>query len=211
MRALPRALRMSGPRYILPIGAAVAAVSVAGATLVAGRPFSTDAYQPSDLPKVEARVRADYPRVGHLSPDAFAGRLGKPADQRLSTAPPPALVFDVRAPQEYAVSHLPGAIRVEPDISADRFLAEYGDRVAGREVVFYCSVGVRSSKLAERLAAQLAAHGARAAYNLEGGLFRWHNEGRAVVDSSGPTDRIHPFDSYWGGLIARRDRIATEP
>ncbi len=197
--------RGSGRRYILPLGAAAVAVSVASATLVASRTSLANAYEPSDLPEVEARVRADFPRVDQLGSASFAGRWNKPGNRAT------ALLFDARAPEEYAVSRIPGAVRVDPDITVDGFLAFFSDRVAGREVVFYCSVGVRSSKLADRLKEKLAAAGARGTFNLEGGLFRWHNEGRNVVDAFGPTERIHPYDSFWGGLIVRQDRIATKP
>jgi rhodanese-related sulfurtransferase len=186
---------------MVPLGVALA-VFVAGAALIAGRSLPADAYEPADLASLEARVRGDFESVAQLSTVAFAAR------QSARTAP---LVFDVREFAEYAVSHLPGAIRIDPGVAAEEFVATYGDKVAGRDVVFYCSVGVRSSKLAARVLQPLAARGANDIYNLEGGLFRWHNEGRSMVDASGPTDRIHPYDSYWGGLIARRNLIATTP
>ncbi len=189
-------------RFITVPLAAALSVFVAGAAFIAGRSLPAYAYEPADLASLEARVRGDFETVAQLSTDAFA------AHQSARTAP---LVFDVRESAEYAVSHLPGAIRIDPGVDVEEFVASYGDKVVGRDVVFYCSVGVRSSKLAARVLQPLAARGVNGVYNLEGGLFRWHNEGRSMVDASGPTDKIHPYDSYWGGLIARRNLIAITP
>jgi hypothetical protein len=40
--------------------------------------------------------------------------------------------------------------------------------------------------------------------NLRGGIFRWYNEGKPVVDASGMTDDIHKFDPIWGMMVERR-------
>ncbi len=159
------------------------------------------AYQPSDLPKVEARVRQEFSDVTQILPDDFAAMKNKRSP----------LIIDVREPAEFAVSHIDGAVRVDPNAPADAFVNKLAALAAGRDVIFYCSVGVRSSRLADRVGLALRARGAEGIYNLEGGLFRWHNERRPLVDGAGPTDRIHPFDAHWGGLIAGQDRIATKP
>ena len=98
------------------------------------------------------------------------------------------MVFDVRTPAEYAVSHLPGAVNVDPDMPAADFLARYGDSVDGKTAVFYCSVGVRSSRLASRVARELKARGAVAVDDMAGGIFAWHGEARPLVDAEGATD-----------------------
>ncbi len=76
-------------------------------------------------------------------------------------------------------------------------------RVNGKTAVFYCSVGVRSSRLAERVAQGLKARGAVAVDDLAGGIFAWHGEARPLVDAKGPTDFVHPYDATWGRLLAR--------
>ena len=53
--------------------------------------------------------------------------------------------------------------------------------------------------------------GAQAVYNLDGGIFAWHNERRALTNAAGATDYVHPFDDYWGRLLERRDLIRTVP
>jgi rhodanese-related sulfurtransferase len=112
------------------------------------------------------------------------------------------VLFDVREQEEYELGHLPGAIRVDPDMSAEAFYQAYGDRLAGRPAIFYCSVGVRSSQLAKRLAANPEPERPAAVFNLSGGVFRWVVEGRELVVGSAP-GRLHPYDADWQQLLVR--------
>ncbi len=116
------------------------------------------------------------------------------------------VVFDTRPKEEYEVSHLPHAIQVDPQLSAKDFFQQYGDSLAGKNLVFYCSVGYRSSLFLQRVQKELQARGVRSASNLRGGIFRWYNEGNLVIDAEGPTDKIHPYDKIWGGLIEERKK-----
>lgn len=161
-----------------------------------------NAYEAGDLPKVEEWVRSGYADVAHLSPVELASLIGKEK---------PVLLFDVREAEEFAVSHIPGAVRVDPGVWTNSFVTSFGGGVAGRTVVFYCSVGVRSSKLAGRVQTALKERGAEAVYNLEGGVFRWHNERRSLADAGGSTERVHPYDSSWGKLVDRQSLLAREP
>ena len=113
------------------------------------------------------------------------------------------VIFDVRESDEFAVSHLPGAIRVSPDISRDSFLKHYADITGGKTSVFYCSVGYRSSALAEDVQRSLSSP----VYNLVGGIFNWHNQHREVVNHQGTTDAIHPYNQYWGRFLSRQEEI----
>jgi rhodanese-related sulfurtransferase len=151
---------------------------------------------------VLADVRRDHRRVDHLEPERFnalAARAEKP------------IVFDVREESEFAVSHLPGAIRLDPGMSAEAFRARYGDALKGKSVVFYCSVGKRSSLLAERVKTVAETSGAVAIHNLDGGLFRWHNEGRSLSSARGETRVIHPYDTFWGRYLRRQDQVTYTP
>ena len=109
------------------------------------------------------------------------------------------LLFDVREPAEYAMSRLPGAIRLNPDLSLSAFLAAHGARSAGARVVFYCAVGWRSGLMFERVQAMVAQARPAAMYNLRGGMFRWRAEGLPL---DGGTE-IHQFDERWGQLLRR--------
>ena len=134
-------------------------------------------------------------RVGHLATDELAGMLAG------SEAP---LLFDVRTAEEYEKSHIATAVRLDPDIDSDAFEVRYGNLVVWRDLVFYCSVGQRSSELLERVESVCGKAGAKSFRNLRGGIFRWYNEGKPVVDASGMTDEIHGYDPIWGMMIERR-------
>ncbi|MCF8383594.1 MAG: rhodanese-like domain-containing protein [Chlorobium sp.] len=116
----------------------------------------------------------------------------------------PPLLFDVRSASEFEKSRIATAVRLDPQTGPDEFEARYSSLVAGRDTVFYCSVGQRSSELLERVEGVCRKAGARSCRNLRGGIFRWYNEGRPVVDASGPTDDIHGYDPVWGVMVERR-------
>lgn len=175
------------------------AVMVAALVLPIG---SARAYEAGELPKVEAAVRADFPALAHLSSAELAAAMARGED---------VAIFDVREEDEFAVSRLTGAQRVEPGAWGWQFVRDHGAGLAGKTVVFYCSVGVRSSKLAARVEKALRERGVKGVYNLEGGIFRWHNERRGLVDAHGITDRVHPYDGNWGKLIDGQDRISMIP
>ncbi|MGF1605370.1 MAG: rhodanese-like domain-containing protein [Rhodothalassiaceae bacterium] len=119
------------------------------------------------------------------------------------------LLLDVREEAEFAVSHLPGAMRVDPALSGDEFLRLYGQRIEGKRLIFYCSIGRRSTTLAERvMQAGLPTH--RLA-NLKGGIFRWHGEGLPLVNAAGPTDHAHPYNWFWKQVMPRAEAAAYSP
>ena len=157
----------------------------------------------TSLEAVDRQLRAEYPTVKSVDAVALGARLGQ------RDAP---VLLDVRSPEEFAVSHLPGALRVDPDASDAEVLEAIGSAVEGRDIIFYCSVGVRSTILAHQAHAALATNGAGAIANLSGGIFAWHNAGRRLVGMDGKTtDLVHPFDGEWGRLVKRQDRVSYRP
>ena len=143
---------------------------------------------------VGALVEKDFPSVRSVSTDSLAAWLDDPARE----AP---LLLDAREPAEYAVSHLPGAVQVDPNASADALADRFAAADPARPVVVYCSVGYRSA----RLAAALEGAGFRHVQNLDGSIFRWANEGRPVVreveGKAVPVQEVHPYDATWGRLL----------
>jgi len=154
-------------------------------------PWTLDPNRPAvTLEDVEQEVIRRY-----QVPDIVTATL---ADQIASAR---VLLFDVRTKEEYDAGHLEGAIQVDPGEATDAFVARYSPLMKDRSVVFYCSVGVRSSQFLQRVRPLLNAS-PRSAYNLRGGAFRWVSEGRTLVAASGPA-RLHPFDDNWAKLLAR--------
>jgi rhodanese-related sulfurtransferase len=145
---------------------------------------------------VKSEIREQFPSVAQLSTQELANWLS-------TDSGPLPLLLDARAPQEYAVSHLPNAILT----SSEAEVLERLKRVEqDRPVVIYCSVGYRSSRLAEILGEL----GYKNVYNLEGSIFQWANEGRAVYRGREPVEVVHPYDDRWGKLL-RRELWSYEP
>jgi rhodanese-related sulfurtransferase len=69
---------------------------------------------------------------------------------RMADADAP-LVLDVRTPEEYAAGHVPGAVNISHEQTADRLeeLRPFQDR----EIVLYCKSGRRAGIAADTLAA----------------------------------------------------------
>ncbi len=134
-------------------------------------------------------------RVRNLTTDELAAMLA-------GSEPP--LLFDVRNAVEYEKSHIATAILLEQDTAPDAFAARYASLAAGRDIVFYCSIGQRSSELLVRLENDCLKVRAKSCRNLRGGIFRWYNSGRPVVDGSGLTDDIDGYDEMWGMMVERR-------
>jgi len=116
----------------------------------------------------------------------------------------PPVVLDARTEDEYAVSHLEGAVRIDPYKPSLRALRGFPKDSA---IVLYSSVGYRGARVADFLARQ----GYTQVYNLEGGQFRWANEGRPVFRQDRPTADVHPYNSTWGFLLESQYRIKAPP
>ena len=188
------------------IVASLVAVLAAGvAAVLAGGDFAgripAVADRATRLQSTIEDVAARWPKQRHITPQDLAHLMREDA----------AVIFDVRAPEEYAVSHLAGANRVDAGITRVAFLSENASALNGKLAVFYCSVGVRSSKLAERIGdAAFKAAGATGSANLAGGIFAWHGEQRALVDAKGTTPFVHGYDPTWSQLISRQELIVND-
>jgi rhodanese-related sulfurtransferase len=170
---------------------AVAATTVlVAATALTAPAFATG--QTALLP-LERKLERQFPSVEHMIPEHF--------EQALARDPNSVLLLDSREQYEYEISHLHGALRVDPGILTRDFMTRFGKQVSGRKVVIYCSVGYRSSKLAQRLREALLRAGARGVYNLRGGLFAWHNTGRPTVKGSQATYEVHPYSRRWSHYL----------
>lgn len=141
-----------------------------------------------DWDAVDAMIAADYPDVPSLTTGELAAALASDAAG--------VVLLDAREAREFAVSHLRGARRVGADVeAAERLAAAAPDAV----VVVYCSVGYRSAALVDRLRGRGRAN----AVNLEGSIFRWAGEGRAVYRGAERVEQVHPYDERWGALLPR--------
>lgn len=110
------------------------------------------------------------------------------------------VLLDARTQDEYAVSHLQGAVRIDPYRPSLRPLRGFPKDTA---LVLYSSVGYRGARVANFLERQ----GYTQVYNLDGGQFRWANSGRPVFRQGRPVAEVHPYDPTWGLLLESEYRI----
>lgn len=143
------------------------------------RPDSTEWTQ------IKARIRSTFPSVREVSTEELARELAS-----ATTAEERPVLIDARPTNEYVVSHLEGAICMGPGV-LDTIPKD-------RSIVVYCSVGYRSAELARRLD-RLGYMDVR---NLEGSIFEWANEGRPLYSGDRRVQKVHPYDSEWGRLLA---------
>ncbi|XP_078278316.1 tRNA uridine(34) hydroxylase-like [Rhinoraja longicauda] len=149
-------------------------------------------------------IRWRFPAVRSLGPAALEQRL-RGQRERL-------LLLDVRSAAEYEVSHLEGAVRIDPDTSDVETVVKELGLTGGseeKEVVCYCTAGYHGSEMAERLGKALPpGRGSTRVYSLEGGLVRWANDGKHMVDSGGQTTAlVHPYNKVWAQLLEPKYRV----
>ena len=153
--------------------------------LVAGRPLAFEVLQ--------QRTAARFPEVRWISTDELARW------QADSGQPQPVLV-DARTPPEFAVSHLRGALPIDP---YRPLLPSLSGAARDTALVVYSSAGYRGARVSSWLKEQ----GYTTVVNLAGGIFKWVNEGRPVFREEGrPTAMVHPYDQRWGYLVVGRYR-----
>lgn len=157
----------------------------AGITLLAGRPIAFDV--------IRRMTDRKFPTGRWVTVAELDRWRVDPARAR------PALL-DARTEDEYAVSHLQGAVRIDPYKPSLRPLRGFPKDTA---IVVYSSVGYRGARVADFLARQ----GYTQVFNLDGGQFRWANAGRPVFRRDRPTTEVHPYNSTWGLLLKSDLRI----
>lgn len=135
---------------------------------------------------VDSKIAEEYPTVAVISANELLEEISSNTSSSL-------LLFDVRAPEEFAVSHLAAARNF---VSSEEIAAVVQDKTA--PIVVYCSVGYRSAGVA----AQLQQLGYNNVRNLHHSLFEWANSGYPMVNARGATPLVHPFNRAWGALVA---------
>jgi len=156
---------------------------------LADRLASPDERLRSRWSAVKQMVRGEFPDVPIITVEELATWLGDPAVSN-------PVVLDARGSDEYNVSHLEGAHLAPTRRDAFEHLTEVDK---DHPIVVYGSIGYRAALLARRL------HPYRfvAVYNLDGGIFEWANNGKAVVRDGRRVRRVHPYDSHWGRFLKR--------
>jgi rhodanese-related sulfurtransferase len=123
---------------------------------------------------------------------------------RTSTLQPEqSYLLDAREEKEFKVSHLENAIHV----GYDNFDLESTQKQLTNKdafIVVYCTIGVRSEDIAEKLKAV----GYTRVYNLFGGIIQWKNEGLPIYNSRGKeTQRVHVYGKEWGKWLTNGRKV----
>lgn len=99
------------------------------------------------------------------------------------------ILIDVREADEYAVSHLPGAVNIISSVEVNY--------PTNTSIVVYCSVGIRSAKFAR----ELEGRGFTRVVNLRGSIFQWGNKGYRLIRGNKDVQEVHPFNKRWSKLL----------
>ena len=144
------------------------------------------------LEQWQARVAREYPDVTRISTHELA-------DWLQNSSKPRPLLLDVRTPEEYAVSHLPGAKLLPPGTSMRQLGQYFGTNTPA---ILYCSIGYR--------AAEMARHLKRAGWHtitvLDGSIFKWAREGRSLYAEEQLVSTVHPYSPAYAHLLAAEQR-----
>jgi rhodanese-related sulfurtransferase len=161
-------------------------ILVGGVVLfIAGRPLAFELLQ--------WRIASRFPEVKWIT----TGELAQWRDDPGRSQP---VVLDARTAPEFAVSHIKGALPIDPYRPSLNSIRAFP---RDTPIVVYSSAGYRSA----RVASWLAKGGYGNVRNLSGSLFQWANEGKPLFrEESRPTALVHPYDRKWGRLVEGRYR-----
>lgn len=110
-------------------------------------------------------------------------------------------LLDTREEKEFNVSHIKNA-RNTGYFWFD--MRKIYDIPYNATLVLYCSVGIRSEKIAEKLISA----GYKNIFNLYGGIFEWVNQGHPVYKQNGvQTSEIHTFNKAWSRWVERGTKV----
>lgn len=111
------------------------------------------------------------------------------------------VLLDTRELNEYKVSHIEGA----RCIGYNNFSIEsLIDIPKDSKIVVYCSLGVRSEQIGEKLKEA----GYKNVKNLYGGIFEWKFQDQIVVDKKGnPTEKVHAYDENWSQWLLKGEKV----
>jgi rhodanese-related sulfurtransferase len=105
------------------------------------------------------------------------------------------VLLDACEKYEYELSHLPGAQWVGYDGFSLKSVTGINK---DKTIVVYCSIGVRSERIAEKL----KSNGFNTVLNLYGGIFAWANENRMLLDKNQlATQSVHGYNKKWAQLL----------
>jgi len=144
----------------------------------------------SSLDDVKKQIRERFPSVLQISTSEYQRTIDLENSHQT-------VLLDVREAEEYQVSHIQGAM-ISTDL--DAALTVLRGKPKDTKIVAYCSVGYRSSALAE----QLMARGYTNVANMEGSIFEWANKKFPVYREDKRVNKVHIYNKTWGKLLDKQ-------
>jgi len=132
--------------------------------------------------------KGKFPTVNQLSTHDYGDMLKRHTP----------ILLDARSEEEYRFSWMIGAIWCPASVTDDK-LKDFLSKRKGHNVVCHCGAGGRGNALAMRVQ-KLDVPGIKKVYNLEGGVFKWVNEGKPVV---GPKKEVYAASALRRGVFER--------
>ena len=112
-------------------------------------------------------------------------------------------LLDAREISEYNVSHIKNAQFIGYKKFDEKEVEELIPN-KDEKIVVYCSLGVRSENIGEKLIKL----GYTNVQNLYGGIFEWKNKENQVVDNENKiTEKVHAFSKHWGSYLNKGIKI----
>ena len=105
------------------------------------------------------------------------------------------LLLDTREKEEYDTSHIPNA-KFSGYKKFDWTVLKNTPK--DQAIVVYCSVGLRSEKIGEKLKKK----GFTNVKNLYGSIFEWANKAHPIIDQNGKkTKNVHTYNKNWSRWV----------
>ena len=113
------------------------------------------------------------------------------------------ILLDARERKEFTTSHIKNALFVGYDkFNLKKTVKQLPDKNA--KIVVYCSLGVRSEDIAEKLKEA----GYTNVLNLYGGIFEWKNNGNNVFNSEEKeTEKVHTCTKEWSKWLLKGEKV----
>lgn len=123
--------------------------------------------------------------------------------QELAIPKTKAKILDARSFEEYKVSHLKDAVFVDfENFDIEKTTQLISDK--NEIIVVYCSIGVRSAKIAQ----QLIDEGYTNVFNLYGGIFEWKNNNFSVFNNNNEeTEKVHVYNKNWSKWLTKGEKV----
>jgi rhodanese-related sulfurtransferase len=135
-------------------------------------------------------VKAKFSSVRSVSPAELVAWRADPNR-------PPALLVDARPDAQFTMSHIDGAVWIDP---AAPDLTVIANVPKDNPIVVYDAAGAMGAAMAQALQGE----GYTRVSYLEGGVFAWANSGQRLVDAQGPAKVVYPINWKWGRLLKSR-------